>query len=122
MKRIALLVLVIVFLFVFSVSASAQEINYNRHILKDGDLIWITTGDIFCEGRRIYDQNGYIFPHLFGQRGCFQKAILIKKRYVLGSNEEVYTIGLFYSEEEMRILDFPVIRTIPQQRIVILNH
>jgi len=122
MRKMVLVFLIV--LFVFVNIAGAQEIYYNRGSIQPGELIWVNTGDCWCEwSNRVYDKNGYIYPHCFDRPGGLVKAILMKKREIR-KNEFCCKIAIFSGGKDMFApqQEFPIIREIPQQGVIILNY
>jgi hypothetical protein len=111
--------------------AAQGDINYNKNTFCPGEAVWFNHGDgIYCFDR-VEDKNKYVFPHHWHfkrfLRGKFIKIETYTFRcYCLDTNQmedvkERVAVIKTRIRGKTYIIRRPLIRTIPQQRLLLLN-
>jgi hypothetical protein len=109
--------------------AAPGDINYNKTAFHPGETIYFNLGDEFYR-HKLEDVNKYAFPHLWQdkdmKKGEFIR-IENRKYWVNVENqgmtdviEQVAVIKTWHRGEPW-IIRRPIIKTIPQQRLLLLN-
>jgi len=109
--------------------AAPGDINYNKTTFRPGEPVYFNLGDeIYC--KRLEDKNKYVFPHVWKCRDIKKgKFIRIenRKHWVNVENqgmtdivEQVAVIKAWHRGKPW-IIRRPITRSIPQQRLLLLN-
>jgi hypothetical protein len=109
--------------------AAPGDINYNKTAFLPGETIYFNLGDeIYC--KRLEDKNKYVFPHVWKHRDMKKGKFIRIEKHVYRVNVEGKGMTDFIEQVavikaktfgKMHIFKRPIIRVIPQQRILLLN-
>jgi hypothetical protein len=135
-KDSTLAILSVLFILILTFAATTSlaapgDIDYNKNQFQLGESVYFNHGDgIYCF-KRVEDKNNYVFPHHWRFKR-FLKGMFVKietytfRVFCLSTNrmediEEKVAVIKTKIRGETFIIRQPIIRTIPQQRLLLLN-